>query len=79
MKVTASKTAFQPVEIKISLENFGELRALRRLYGGLPHSELRKAVLDSNVKGPVEDVDLASHLSTRLYEVTQDLYIKESG
>ena len=77
MKVTSTKAAFVPVEIKIVLENVDELRALRRLFGGLPHADLSRAVKGSNVKGPDDDVNVVAALSTRLYDITRDLYKKE--
>jgi len=76
MKVSVSKTVFEPVEITITLEDMTEVRSLRRLFGGLPHSDLRNAVNGSNIKGDSSDSDTAAAICTRLYEITRKIYDK---
>jgi hypothetical protein len=78
MKVTVLKTpeSFRPVDIVITLHSIDDLRALRRLTGSLPHSEIYKAIESSNVKGPTGDAEIIRNMSTRIYSITKDLYDK---
>jgi len=74
MKVEVAKVLFEPIEITIALESIEEVRALRRFTGGLPHSEISRAITGSNIPGPETDIDIVRRMSTQLYNITRNLH-----